>query len=336
MLVLMSRLVLPTCRTANLAACQILLGACWILQTAAGPYDRAPFWRYKLLVKTERLIERIGDCAESGYRILTGQLGLAVRTAPGTMEARIYEPLACLILQGTKETTFGDRTVTVRTGDMVLVSHALPVLARVTEASPEAPYMALVLPIDIAELRSVRDQLGDEAFESREADAYAASPASEAMLETFGRYLSLADDPTEARVLEPLVRRELHLRFLTADNGSMLRDLLERNSYARNISRALDILRNEFRTRLEVAQLAQSVGMSASSFHRHFRTVTSTTPLQYQKDLRLTEARKLLIGGEHSVSAVGFEVGYESPSQFSREYSRKFGAPPNSDVARAS
>jgi len=283
-----------------------------------------------------RLIERVGDCTQSGYRVLAGRMGVAVRTEPGGIDARIYEPLACLILQGTKETTFGDRTVTVRKGDVVLVSHALPVIARVTKASRKVPYLALVVPIDIAELRSVRDQLGDEASETRDADAYAASPASAAMLSTFERYLSLADDPVEARVLEPLVRRELHLRFLTADNGTMLRDLLERNSYARNISRALETLGSEFRTRLEVAELAQSVGMSASSFHRHFRTVTSTTPLQYQKDLRLTEARKLLIGGDHSVSSVAFEVGYESPSQFSREYSRKFGAPPTSDVSRAS
>lgn len=283
-----------------------------------------------------RLIERAAKGAESGYHVLTGRLGLAMHTSPGGMEARLYEPLACLILQGTKETTFGDRTVTVRAGDVVLVSHALPVVARVTEASAEAPYLALVFPIDIAELRSVREQLGDDAFEGHNADAYAASPASEAMLETFERYLGLAERPAEARVLEPLLRRELHLRFLTADNGSMLRDLLERNSYARNISRALATLGDDFRTRLEVAQLAQSVGMSASSFHRHFRAVTSTTPLQYQKDLRLTEARKLLIGGEHSVSSVAFEVGYESPSQFSREYSRKFGVPPNADIARAS
>lgn len=283
-----------------------------------------------------RLIERIGDQTQSGFRAWVGRLGLAVRTAPGGIEAQIYEPLACLILQGAKETSFGDRTTSVRAGDLVVVSHALPVVARVTEASPKTPYLALVVRIDIGELRSVRDQLGDEAFESGKTDAYAASPASDAMLETFDRYLGLADNPLEARVLEPLIRRELHLRFLTAHNGSTLRDLLERNSYARNISRALDTLRSEFRTRLEVAMLAQSVGMSASSFHRHFRSITSTTPLQYQKDLRLTEARRLLVGGDHSVSSVAFEVGYESPSQFSREYSRKFGSPPNRDVVRTS
>ncbi len=333
MLVVMSRLVVPTWLHPSPIACQILLGTCWILQTATRPYDRAEFWRYNLLMTIARLIKRVGAGAESGYRVLTGNVGLMVRTAPGGMDARVYDPLACLILQGTKTTSFGDRTATVRAGDMVLVSHALPVVARVTEASPEAPYIALVVPIDIAELRSVRDQLGDEAFETGETDAYAASPASDAMLDTFDRYLRLADDPTQARVLEPLIRRELHLRFLTADNGTTLRDLLERNSYARNISRALGALRNDFRTRLEVAQLAQSVGMSASSFHRHFRTITSTTPLQYQKDLRLTEARKLLIAGDHSVSSVAFEVGYESPSQFSREYSRKFGTPPSGDVA---
>ena len=145
------------------------------------------------------------------------------------------------------------------------------------------------------------------------------------------RYLDLLDHPKDARVLAPLVRRELHYRLLMSSSGGMLRSLLRRDSHASRIADAIGSLREGFRGPLDIGALARHAGMSPSSFHKHFRSVTRTTPLQYQKDLRLAEARALLRGGRHSVSTAAFEVGYESPSQFSREYSRKFGLPPQSD-----
>lgn len=142
------------------------------------------------------------------------------------------------------------------------------------------------------------------------------------------RYLALAHDPAEARVLVPLIRRELHFRLLRSPAGAMLRRLLRSDSHASNIGNAIELLRLRYRERLEMDELARQVGMSTSAFYKHFKSVTATTPLQFQKNLRLTEARRLLVGGEHSVSTAAHAVGYESPSQFSREYSRRFGAPP--------
>jgi AraC-like DNA-binding protein len=133
----------------------------------------------------------------------------------------------------------------------------------------------------------------------------------------------------------PLIRKELHFRLLLAPHGAMLRQLVSHDSHASCIARAIERIRESFRAPLAVPELAQAAGMSPSSFHKHFKTITETTPLQYQKDLRLLEARRLLQEGHHSVSETAFEVGYESPTQFSREYARKFGASPRNDIARA-
>lgn len=268
-----------------------------------------------------------------GYRVVAPGLTLGRSAEPHGIQALIYEPLVCLILQGAKETRVGSRTVRVEAGQTVIVSHDLPVLARVVEASAERPYTALIAALDLAELRTLQGELQPDELDTRTPSALAVDRADPATLATFARYASLAHDPVEARVLAPLVRKELHFRLLRASHGGMLRALAAGNNHARRIARAIQTLRTRYRDRLEVTALARSVGMSDSSFYKEFKAITSTTPLQYQKDLRLSEARRLLLGGEHSVSTAAFEVGYESPSQFSREYARKFGASPRHDLA---
>lgn len=250
------------------------------------------------------------------------------RSEPTDIEASIYNPLVCLILQGRKETLIGKRRVSAGAGTLVIVSHDLPVVARITEASPAVPYLALVATLDLSEMRSLYDEVGPTGFEAAP-DAYAVGPADEPLLDIMTRYVGLADDPGGVRVLTPMIRRELHFGLLRAKHGTMLRTLLRRDSHASNISEAILRLRSDFRGGLEIPALARAVGMSTSSFHKHFKQVTTTTPLQYQKDLRLTEARRLLLTGDHSVSTAAFDVGYESSTQFSREYSRKFGVPPS-------
>lgn len=279
----------------------------------------------------EDLIRRAEALPEEPYRQLAPGLGLVRRVGTSTFEALVYEPLVCLIVQGQKQTIMGSRSALVSAGQCIVVSHAVPIVARVTRASAAAPYLSLVASLDLSELRGLYDEIDDALLSPRPASAFDVSDAPEQLLAVFARYAALADDPDDARVLAPLVRRELHYRLLKADGG-MLRSLLHRDSHASNISRAIHALRRDYRERIEVAELARSVGMSASSFYKHFKTVTSTTPLQYQKDLRLTEARRLLLGGRHSVSTAAYAVGYESPSQFSREYSRKFGGPPRADL----
>ena len=263
---------------------------------------------------------------------LIAGLSLTRRTEPTQFEALIYQPIVCLILQGAKITTVGDRSVRVTAGQTIVVSHDLPVIAQVSQASAQVPYLSLVAKIDLSLLRSVSNELDYDISEAQTPSAFAVSHIDEPMLAVFERYVGLTDNPEEARILGPLVNKELHYRLLKADNGGMLRQLLSRTSHASNITRAIKILRQDFRARFEMDDLAHLVGMSSSSFYKHFKAVTSTTPLQYQKDLRLTEGRRLLLSGAHTVATAAFEVGYESPSQFSREYSRKFGTAPSRDL----
>lgn len=285
-----------------------------------------------LAERVRRLLERPGG---AGHDAMPG-LYLLRGTHPTEFEAMVYDPIVCLILQGEKETTIGERVFTVAQGQCVVVSHDVPVLARITRASADAPYLALVISLDLAVLRSLYDEMGDTRFEPSPACCMEVAPVDEATVGVIGRYLDLLDDPASARVLLPLVRKELHFRLLLSASGAMLRDLLRRDSHASQLAHAIRALRASFRERLAVAELARLAGMSTSSFHRHFRSVTMTTPLQYQKDLRLTAARQLLRAGRHSVSAAAFEVGYESASQFSREYTRKFGAPPRGELSERS
>lgn len=263
--------------------------------------------------------------------------GLVVlrHTAPTGFQSSMYQPLVCLILQGSKETTVGDQTVTLSAGRYVVVSHDLPVVARITKASRAVPYLALVIWLDLLVLRSLYAELGDAGPATESARSLTVTGLDERTGSVIERYLDVLDDPVDARVLGPLVRKELHYRLLRSESGGMLRALLHRDSHASRISTAIQSLRERFRDPIEVGDLARSVGMSTSSFHKHFKSVTRTTPLRYQKELRLQEARRLLRAGRHSVSTTAFEVGYESPSQFSREYARKYGAPPQTDLLRA-
>ncbi|MEM9333193.1 MAG: AraC family transcriptional regulator [Pseudomonadota bacterium] len=249
-----------------------------------------------------------------------------------TFEATLYQPVYCLILQGKKETIIGDRTITYGAGDALVVSHDLPVVSRITEASAKHPYLALIFYLDLTILRGLQDQLGVHDQEEDAVSSIAVSQAEARLVGVLERYFSLHKDPMEEKVLGPLVRKEIHFRLLTAPHGGMLRKMLNRDSHASRIDRAIGIIRQKYKSSFVVQELAQSVGMSTSSFHEHFKSVTQTTPLRYQKDLRLMEAKRLLLEGEHSVSTVAYEVGYESPNQFSREYSRKFGVAPQRDA----
>lgn len=252
-------------------------------------------------------------------------LGQRSRTA---FASTLYEPVLCLILQGAKVTTFGGRTYRMAAGDCLLVTHDLPVRSRVTEV----PYLALLLDLDLDTLRGIDAELEETADRARALEVYPATPH---LLDALGRYLALAESPADARVLGPLIARELHYRLLMEPPGGMLRGLMRADSHASAVARAIARLRRDFRSPLPVAALAREAGMSVSSFHRHFKAVTALSPLQYQKELRLLEASRLLAAGAASVSSAALDVGYESASQFSREYARRFGRPPRRDLPRA-
>jgi len=254
---------------------------------------------------------------------------------PTTLEATIYDPVICLILRGEKQTMLGERSVRFGAGESLIVSHSLPVVSRITKASSAAPYLALISSLDLSRLRSLQHELGDVTLTAAGARSLEVGKTDVALLDAFARYLALADEPIAARVLAPRVLDEIHVRLLLAPHGAMLRQLIAHDSQARGVGRAIEHIRREFKQSLAMSDLAKLAGMSTSSFYKHFKSIAATSPLQYQKDLRLLEARRLLRTASHTVSGAAYEVGYESPTQFSREYARKFGQPPRTEITTA-
>lgn len=254
---------------------------------------------------------------------------------PTPLEPLVYRPIFCLVLQGTKAAHFGDRVVSFSAGEALVVSHDLPAISQVTEASAKAPYVALALALDIPLMRELAAEVEPLLIREAPEQSANAGAVTDELLDAVGRLWGMIDDPWARPVLEPMLRREIHLRLMQCPHATMLRRLMQADSHASRIGRAIILLRQRYAEPLKVAELAAEAGMSGSSFHEHFRAITGTTPLQYQKQLRLIEARRLLQTGGRSVGSVAFDVGYESPTQFSREYARQFGTAPRNDLAVA-
>jgi AraC-like DNA-binding protein len=252
---------------------------------------------------------------------------------PTPIDPTCYEPVICLILQGSKEIEFGPRRVRASRGQSIIVSHDLPIRTRIVEASAARPYLVAVVRLDGGTLRSLADGLEDTEPASLDRVALEVSTAGTEIVDTLRRLVELTDTPADANVLAPLVMRELHYRLLQADHRTVLRQLLRRNSHASRIAKAIAMIRDDLAEPLSVPELARVATMSASTFHQHFKEVTATTPLQYQKSLRLLEARRRIRDEGRSVTEAAFEVGYHSPTQFSREYARAFGVAPREDRA---
>lgn len=255
-------------------------------------------------------------------------LGVLRQPRPTALEAAIYEPAVVFVLQGRKETVLGVDAHPMRAGQCLLVSHDLPVIARIVQA----PYLALVFDIDLDTLRDLHETMAETQAPLAPPRALAVHAFDARLADALLRLLDAAGSATDAAVLAPLVAREIHYRLATASFGGMLRELIRRDSHASAISRAIATLRRDFRSPMEIPELARSVGMSASSFHKHFKAITAASPLQYRKGLQLLEARRLLRAGAMAVSSAAFDVGYESPAQFSRDYARRFGVAPKNDL----
>jgi AraC-like DNA-binding protein len=286
-------------------------------------------------MELQRLAERAAlrvSPAENGRQTRVNPLDgllLVQQGSASSFEVSLYEPVLCLILQGRKQVSLGDHTFSFGAGECLLVSHDLPVRSRIIKA----PYLVLIFEIRVATIRRLYDEVAHRALDREHARAMETHRADAGLLDALGRYLALADSPADATVLGPLVSKEIHYRMLTAPFGGMLRSLIRHDSNASAIARAIGHIRDDLRSPMAVPELARRVGMSVSSFHKSFKAITSTTPLQYQKELRLLEARRMLKVGGTSVTTTAYDVGYESPSQFSREYARKFGVPPSQDLA---
>lgn len=246
--------------------------------------------------------------------------------------ATVYRPLLCLVLQGAKEVGSSARTLQVQAGQSLIVSHALPVLSRITQATPETPYIALVFPLDLDLLRSLAPAVLPTS-DSRPSDPFSIHlcETDEEIEDALRRYFGQCETDAARRLLAPITAREIHARLLLGPHGETLHKLLWHESTASRIFQATRDIQGHLAETIVITDLARGVGMSSSAFFEQFKAVTGTSPLQYQKDLRLLRARDALQTSGAKVSEIAFGVGYESSAQFSREYTRKFGRTPRND-----
>ena len=246
----------------------------------------------------------------------------------------MYEPGVALIVQGRKEVLLGSDRIIYGPHDVLMSALNLPAVAQVLDASPERPYLALMLRLDPHEIaRQMVEGHVPPPRPQAHARAMGTSGLTWPLLNAFQRLVELLDEPDSIAALAPLVQREIVYRLLTSEHGDRLRQIGTAGTQSHQIGRAIDWLQTHFTAPLRIEDLAAHARMSVSTFHHHFRALTAMSPLQYQKWLRLNEARRLMLAERLDASTAAFRVGYESASQFSREYSRQFGAPPMRDIA---
>lgn len=255
------------------------------------------------------------------------------RETPSEPCACLIEPSIVLVVQGEKQMLLGDEAYTYNTNNFLITSLDLPASSQVITASEREPCLGLVLKLDFRVMADLIAQSSLAPPRSRPIDTGMGIGAiTLPILEPFKRLLNLLDDPNSITVLAPLIQREIHYRLLMSDQAPRLWQIAAAGSQTHRITKAIDWLKLNYALPLRIEELADHVQMSASSLHHHFRKLTAMSPLQYQKSLRLNEARRLMLNENLDAATSAFRVGYESPSQFSREYSRLFGASPRRNV----
>jgi AraC-like DNA-binding protein len=284
----------------------------------------------------EELVERIARAVPQDGR--TEPLkGLQLHRESSTQELvhSVAVPAFAVIAQGSKRVSLGDDSYHYDPLHYLLVTADLPIVTCVLEASQEQPYLSLALRLDPTLVGSVMVEAGQVSPHSQaDVRAINVSPLDASLLDAVVRLVRLLDTPAEARFLQPLITREIVYRLLMGEQGDRLRQIALQGGQTHRIARAMEQLRKEFDQPLRIEDMAQELGMSVSSFHHHFKAVTAMSPLQFQKQIRLREARRLMLGEGLDAAGAGYQVGYNDASHFSREYKRLFGLPPLRDVER--
>ncbi|MCA1867941.1 AraC family transcriptional regulator [Agrobacterium genomosp. 3] len=264
-------------------------------------------------------------------RPVVPRLSITVMNAPTAVGAMIYEPNVCLVLQGQKRVFIGEKIVEYGEGRCMVVAAEVAALAQISKASPSEPYLAITLAIDaslIAALLLEMHGFPEVPLET----GFASSAAGPELLEAWFRLMKLYDRPQEIPVMARAMEYELMFRLMMGAQGGLIRQISGPDTRLSHIRRAMAWIRDNHAKSLSIEAMASVAGMSLSVFHRHFKAISGLTPLQYQKHFRLHEARRLMVADRAEAATVGFTVGYESASQFSREYKRLFGQPPRRDV----
>jgi AraC-like DNA-binding protein len=254
-------------------------------------------------------------------------------TAPSALQYAIARPLVALVLQGSKRVTMGSKTFDFGAGDSLLIAADVPTTSQITRASLKSPYLSLVLDLDPALIEGLAVEL-DGSFDPEKEPVYV-DPMEKEVADAALRLVRLLDRPSALPILEVQLMREMHYWLLVGRHGAAIRRLGIADGHARRIARAVAAIRSDYSRPLRVERLAEAAGMSLSSFHEHFRSITSLTPLQFQKQLRLIEARRMMLSEGATITVAAHAVGYESVPQFTREYGRLFGLTPARDMKAA-
>ncbi len=246
----------------------------------------------------------------------------------------VYCPSLCIIVQGKKRILLENEIFQYQPSEYLVASVDLPVVGQIFDATEEKPYLCLQLELDIHELTELAIQVNcaKDAAKSSYAGIFIGR-VDDLLADSVLRLVRLLETQRDINVLAPIIKREIYYRLINGEYGAQITAMTHIGSNMQRISAALKILKTDFKNRINIEELATQVGMSISSFYTHFKSVTAMTPLQYQKRFRLLEARKIMITERQDAASTAYQVGYESPSQFSREYARMFGNPPKRDIS---
>lgn len=286
-----------------------------------------------------RLSQLIAGLTGQDTRLDTDIPGLSLHrwTEPTDPTSYMLAPSVCLIGQGRKRLFLGEEAFVYDDEHFLITSVELPVVSQIIEASLEKPYLGLTMELDLRLISQL--MLDNQATpDKKPIDRYGVgvSPLPDNLTDAFCRLLELLNQPEDVAALAPLIQQEIFYRLLKSEQGPRLRNITSNANHGYQIARTIEWLKENFSKPVKVEELASTAGMSVSAFHNHFRSMTAMSPLQFQKKMRLNEARRLMLADHLDASRAAFEVGYESPSQFSREYSRLFGAPPMKDIRQLS
>src|SRR5919106_2507470 len=292
--------------------------------------------REELMNQNHELAELIARYAavDGAHETALPRVVLYRSTRPTEPIHSLHQPALCLVAQGRKQVMIGTNVYFYDDSQYLVVSVDVPVIGQVIEATPARPYLCLRLDLDPGVLRALILDSAPAVDDDDAVPGMVMSSFGPELRDAAVRLLRLLATPRDIPALAPLAEREILYRLLTGEQGAALRQIALEEGRLRRVTRAIDWLKRNYRKRFSIHTLAAAAAMSPSSLHAHFKTVTAMSPLQYQKQLRLQEARRLMLGGAMDAASAAYDVGYESPSQFSREYRRLFGHPPAQDIAR--
>jgi AraC-like DNA-binding protein len=284
----------------------------------------------------EELVERIGRAVpDDGFKQVLPGLYLIRASSPTPPKYAISSPAFCVIAQGSKEMVLGDTTYRYDPAHYLLSTVELPTLGQVVEASPQKPYLSLRLGLDPNLVSSVMVEAGRPAPRNpANVSALDVSPLDDRLLDAVVRLVTLVDYPQEARTLAPLITREILYRLVMGEQSERLRHMMVAGGQLHRVIKVIERIRQDFNKPLKIEVMAQEIGMSPSGLHHHFKAVTAMSPMQFQKQLRLQEARRLMLSEKLDAASAGLRVGYEDAAHFNREYKSLFGVPPYRDIQK--